>query len=361
MLCFAVAVFFGVAVFQDFFLSVVAVTDVIYPAYKDIINGSTFPTPVQPDVCLMSNDTSVHGVCQCLIDAGADSDQAYECIETHKGMPSTQVVVGHMNPNFFLFYIFLVAALYQLVLRNAMEIDMTFLNRDVQFGVASMSIVLVLACILSLFQFGHGVDIYVLINFMPQQLVLMLLSFVLYSNAHFADITPEFRTKYIHALFAGVLSIATIPMMAMFVCCVNAWTTTRLLHFFYNTTMFLSVVQLAYHCVFIDGAQQSVNTAAKVRMRQALYLLVLTSLLCITIITLLYIPMHKDTLHRLISVSFIMFMWVGHILFDCTKANLDDYLYERIFNLFDAAFAVVRYLLLVFTFYIVWGHSQDGV
>jgi hypothetical protein len=355
MLCFAISVFFGVAVFQNFFLTVVPITDVIYPDYTTIIQGTTAVVPVAPEVCRLSSDASVTGPCQCLSDAGRDADKAYLCIQSHNGLPSTQVVVGRMNPNFFLFYIFIVAAMYQLVLRNAMGIDLAFLNRDVQFGVVFMCIVLVISCVLCLFQFAHGIDLYVLINFMPQQLILMILSFVLYSNAHFADVPKEFRDKYIHALFAGVLTIATIPMMTLFVCCINAWTTTRILHFMYNTTMLLSIVQLAYHCVFIDSNQISSNAAAKVRMRQALYLLLLTTLTCLTIVTFVYIPVHEDVLHRFSAISFIVLLWVGHLLFDATKANLDDYLYERIFNLFDAAVAVVRYLLLIFSFYLVWG------
>ena len=353
--CFAIAVFFGVAIFQNFFLTSVAVTDVVYPDYKSIIKGSTSPVPVAPNVCNISSDASVTGPCQCLASAGTDSDKAYMCIESHNGLPSTQVAVGRMNPNFFLFYIFLVAAMYQLVLRNAMGVDLSFLNRDVQLGVVFMCVVIVLSCVLSIFQYGHGFDTYVLINFMPQQLVLMILSFVLYSNAHFADISIEFRNKYIHALFAGVLTIATLPMMTLFVCCINAWTTTRILHFMYNTTMLLSVVQLAYHCVFIDSSQLSTNAAAKVRMRQALYLLLLTILTCLTIVVLVYIPGHEDVMHRFTAIAFIVLLWAGHLVFDATKANLDDYLYERIFNMFDAAVAVVRYLLMIFSFYLVWG------
>jgi hypothetical protein len=355
MLCFAISVFFGVAVFQNFFLSAVAVTDVVYPDYSSIIKGTTAAVPVTPEVCSMSLDASVSGPCQCLVSAGTDTEKAYLCIQSHNGLPSTQVVVGHMNPNFFLFYVFMVAAMYQLVLRNAMGIDLSFMNRDVQFGVVFMCIVIVISCVLSIFQFDHGFDMYVLINFMPQQLILMILSFVLYSNAHFADVPKEFRDKYIHALFAGVLTIATIPMMAVFVCCINAWTTTRILHFMYNTTMLLSIVQLAYHCVFIDSKQIATNTAAKVRMRQAMYLMLLTILTCLTVVTFVYIPVHEDVLHRFTAISFIVLLWTGHLVFDATKASVDDYLYERIFNLFDAAVAVVRYLLLIFSLYLVWG------
>jgi hypothetical protein len=356
MLCFGIAVFFGVAIFQDFFLVSVAVTDITYPAYKDIINGTTFKVQVMPDVCSTSTDAGVASTCQCFRSAGKDSTKAYDCIASHRGLPSTQTAIAHINPNFFVFYVFLVAAMYQLVLRNALDVNLTRFHRDVQFGVACMCFVLVLSCILCLFNHGHGADTYVLINFMPQQLILMILSFVLYNNAHFADITPEFRAKYIHSLFAGVLTIATIPMVALFVCCVNSWTTTRILHFMYNTTMLLSVVQLAYHCVFIDGQQLSTNSAAKIRMRQALFLLLLTTLLCVTVVTFVYVPIHRDVMHRFIAISFVVLLWVGHLLFDCTKANLDDYLYERIFNIFDGAVASVRYLLLLFTFYIVWGY-----
>ena len=159
MLCFAISVFFGVAIFQDFFLASVVVTDITYPAYKSIINGTTFAVQVTPDVCRTSTDASVTETCQCFISAGKDATKAYECIGSHGGLPSTQVAVGHINPNFILFYVFAVAAMYQLVLRNAMGVDLTRLHRDVQFGVTAMCIVLVIACVLSLFQYGHGVDL----------------------------------------------------------------------------------------------------------------------------------------------------------------------------------------------------------
>jgi hypothetical protein len=89
MLCFGIAVFFGVAIFQDFFLVSVAVTDITYPAYKDIINGTTFKVQVMPDVCTTSTDEGVASTCQCFRSAGKDSTKAYDCIASHRGLPST--------------------------------------------------------------------------------------------------------------------------------------------------------------------------------------------------------------------------------------------------------------------------------
>jgi hypothetical protein len=362
MICFGVCVFLGVAVTQPFFLDSLVVTDVANPRYTEIINGSTSTVPVKPDVCIGegSDDVTVAPVCGCLVTAGHNETMAGICLSQHHGLPGEQIKVGRINPNFLLFYVFLVSALYQLILRNSFGVDLKgVLNRDVQVGIAFMCIVVILGCIMSLFQFDHGIDIFVLVNFMPQQVVLMLLSFVLFKNSHATDVLPEAKVMYVNAMFAGVFNIATIPMMTLLVCCVCSWTTVKMLYFMYNTSMLLAVVQLAYHCVYIDSSQLSPNPAAKVRMRQALYLMLTSVLACITVVSLVYMPMHNNGMTRFLALAYNAVLWVLHILFDATKGSIDSYLYERSFNIFDGVLATVRYILLVFVFYLVWGYGMN--
>jgi hypothetical protein len=370
IVCFGFGVFLSVATFQDFFLDSVPITDIVKPAYRNLLAESTAPAQTLPGVCsgASGTDPTVSPTCVCLIAAGSSMEMATSCINMHNGLPGEQVMVGRINPNFILFYIFMLSAMYQLVLRNGMGIVLPGgEHRDVQIGVGSMCFVVVLACFVSVFQFDHGVNFFVLCTFMPQQIVLMLLSFVLYSNSHSTDVDTAFREKYVHAMFAGVFNISTIPMMAVFVCCVNSWTTVGMIYFMYNTTMLLTVVQLAYHCVYIDSyhvpePSDTVkhNPTAMIRMRQALYLLLTSVLTCITVMSLVYMPMHNDGMHRFFGISFVICLWVLHILFDATKASsVDPYNYERSFNIFDGAVSTIRYLLLIFVFYLVWGYSLD--
>ena len=362
MMCFGICVFLGVAITQPFFLDSVIVTDISNPRYTEIINGSTSLTAIKPDACLGegADDVTVAPVCQCLTLAGQNETRAGNCLTRHNGLPGEQIKVGRINPNFLLFYIFMVSALYQLILRNSFAINLSGpYNRDVQVGIAFMCIVVLLGCVLCLFQFDHGVDIFVLVNFMPQQIVLMLASFVLYKNSHSADVLPEAKHMYVNAMFAGVFNIATIPMMSLFVCCVCSWTTVKMLYFLYNTSMLLAVVQLAYHCVYIDSSQVSPNPAAKVRMRQAVYLMLTGTLTCISVITLIYFPMHNSGLTRFLALAYNAVLWILHILFDATKGSMDTYLYERSFAIFDGVLATIRYMLLVFVFYLVWGFAMN--
>ena len=362
MTCFGICVFLGVAVTQPFFLDSVIVTDISNPRYTEIINGTTMAVPVQPDVCIGegSDDATVIPVCSCLTMAGRNETLAGVCLKQHNGLPGEQIKVGRVNPNFLLFYVFLASALYQLILRNSMGVNLKGVyNRDVQVGIAFMCIVVILGCVMSLFQFDHGIDIFVLVNFMPQQVVLMLLSFVLYKNSHSAEVAPEAKVMYVNAMFAGVFNIATIPMMTLFVCCVCSWTTVKMLYFMYNTSMLLTVIQLAYHCVYIDCSQVSPNPAAKIRMRQALYLMLTSVLTCLTVVALVYMPMHNNGMTRFLAIAYISVLWVLHIIFDATRGNTDSYLHERSFNIFDGVLATIRYILLLFVFYLVWGYDMN--
>jgi hypothetical protein len=358
--CFGICIFLAVAIAQPFFLSSVIVTDIANPRYTDIVNGSTSVIPVNSDMCIDTTEPTVSPTCVCLVTAGQNETAADICLVEHHGLPGEQIKVGRINPNFLLFYVFIMSALYQLVLRNSMGVDLKgSLNRDVQIGVGFMCLIVTISCIMSIFQFDHGNDTYVLVTFMPQQVVLMLLSFVLYNNAHSADVTPDAKVMYVHAMFAGVFNIATIPMMTLFICCVNSWTTSKMLYFMYNTSMLLAVVQLAYHCVYIDSSQVSPNPAAKIRMRQALYLMLTSVLACLTVIPLVYMPMHDNGMNRFLAIAYIVVLWVLHILFDATKGNFDSYLYERSFNIFDGVLATIRYMLLIFVFYLVWGIEMN--
>jgi hypothetical protein len=354
---FGFAVFFAVATFQDFYLPSAVVSDIVFPHYRKILNSSTHMPPVAPDVCMgpMANELSVNATCECLADASDNMTKASDCIRTHHGFPSEQVVVGRINPNYLLFHVFLVAAIYQLVLQNSIDIDMSLYNRNVQMGVTTLVLGVMVTLVMSVFNHDYGVNGFVLINFLPHQVVLLGVSFFLYSNAHFESVSQLAKEKYKKAIFSGVYNISTMPFIILFICVINSWTTASQLNYMYTMGVLLAVMELAYHCVFIDASEGSENPAAKIRMRQAVYLVLITILSSLTITTILYLPSHVDNVHRSIGIIFITLLWLIHLLFDCTHSQLEAYMYERSFNIYDACLATGRYMILAFTFYLVWG------
>jgi hypothetical protein len=360
---FGFAVFFAVATFQEFYLSSAVVTDIVFPEYKKILNASTTDPPTPPDVCMgpMADEWSVNATCECLANVTGNMTAAKMCIHTHHGLPSEQVVVGRINPNYLLFHVFFVAAIYQLVLQNSIDIDLTLYNRNIQMGVFTLVLGIVVTLIMSLFNHDYGVNGFVLLNFLPHQVVLLGVSFFLYSNAHFESASEIAKQKYKKAIFSGVYNISTLPFIILFICVVNSWTTTSQLNYMYTMGILLTVMELAYHCVFIDASEGSENPAAKIRMRQAVYLVLITILSSLTMTTMLYLPSHAENVYRSVGIIFIVVLWLIHLLFDCTHSQLEVYMYERSFNIYDACLAIGRYMILAFTFYMVWGAEIDVV
>ena len=363
-MCFGFAVFFAVASLQPFYLAPVVVTDVISADYNAIVHGMSLDPVVRPSVCnasyvspALAADASVQIPCSCLDDA-KDSTSLNECMRKNHGLPAEQVRIGRMNPNYLLFHVFLVSALYQLVIRNSLQVDMSRMNRDVQIAVTMLCFGMGISAVMSLFDYDNGVSSLVILNFLPHQFTLLLVAFVMFNNAHFPEIDASMREKYKAAIFSGCYNIATLPFISLFVCSVNAWTTMPMLQFNYSASMLLAVVQLAYHCVFIDSSETSPNPAAKIRMRQAVYLLLVTVLTAMSIVMVQYLPLHGDTVHRVLTIGFISTLWVVHILFDCTRVDIKSYMYQRNVKMYDACLATARYMALFFSFYVVWGIGQ---
>ncbi|KAJ1466021.1 hypothetical protein T484DRAFT_1756982 [Baffinella frigidus] len=309
-----------------------------------------------PDVCVGEIHSSLTEACTCLLHASSDFDAGLECTRKHHGLPAIQKQTGRMNPNFFFLHIFLMSCIYQLVIRNSMELDLSKFNRDIQVGVVVMFATTMISVAMCLFNFDYGVDIFVLINFMPHQILLLVVAYLMYNNAHFDEIDEEYRDHYKKAIFSGVYNATTLPFMGLLVCIMNDWTTMSMLQFVYTVMILLSVVEMAYNCCYIDASKDKKRgqDAAKYRMRQAIYLLLITLLISLSLVTLMYFPQHADTSHRVIACVFIGLLWGLHIFFDCTKASLQSYQHEKAFDLYDGCIALLRYGLLMAAFYMVW-------
>jgi hypothetical protein len=367
LLCFGFAVFFTIAMVQNFFLPSVIVTDIVYPNYKNIITENM--KGVLPGVCYgpSAEHVSVKPTCICLsrLATGSSFNDGVDCIRQHNGLPAEHRQIGRMNPNFIFFYIFLVSCVYQLVIRNSLELNLSQFNRDVQLGVYVMFTVAAISVVMCLFNFDHGMQTVVLLNFMPHQIVLLVIAFIMYRNTHFEEIDPRYVYHYKKAIFSGVYNTATMSFMALLVCIFNSWTTLPMLQFVYTTVILINVVEMAHNCAYIDScksngpkesnAETVKRNAAKYRMRQAIYLLLVSLLISLSMVILLYFPQHTDLLHRVLGTIFIGLLWLLHILIDCTKADIDSYQHEKLCNQHDGFVATMRYALLCFSFYVVWG------
>jgi hypothetical protein len=272
-------------------------------------------------------------------------------------------VIGRINPNYIFLHIFMMSFVYQLVIRNSLDVNLNQYRRDIQFGVLIMFTALCISIGMGLLHYGHGIDLYVLLNFMPHQILLLLIAYIMYSNAHFEEIDPSFVDHYKKAIFSGVHNAATIPFMAILVCILNSWTTTQMLMFVYTTVLLINLTDMAYNCTYIDSnkpngkqpkTENGIMNAAKYRMRQAIYLMLVSLLLSLSIVILIYFPQHTDTLHRTVGIVFIGLLWILLLFFDCTKASVDSYQHQKQFNMYDAVVAMNRYALLSFAIYFVW-------
>jgi hypothetical protein len=364
LVCFGFTVFFTIATLQNFFLPSVVVTDIVYPNYNDIIKENM--KGIAPDVCNGPSAVhpSVEPTCTCLQGVtGASFNSGLDCIRKHTGLPAEHEQIGRMNPNFLFFHIFLMSFVYQLVVRNSMGIDLSQFNRDVQLGVVVMFSALGISVAMSLFNFDHGVQGFILLNFMPHQILLLIIAYIMYRNTHFEEIDPQYVDHYKKAIFSGVHNAATMPFMALLVCILNSWTTMPMLQFVYTTVILINVIDMAYNCTYIDankpnGTQANTGitkqNAAKYRMKQAIYLLLVSLLFALSIVVMVYFPQHTDTVHRVVGTVFIGLIWVLHIFFDCTRSSIDSYQHEKQFNQYDGFVATMRYALLFFCFYVVW-------
>jgi hypothetical protein len=364
LLCFGFTVFFTVATIQKFFLPSVTVTDIVYPNYKNIITSNM--QGVAPDVCTGPSAThpSVQPTCSCLQGVvGLTFSKGLDCIRDHNGLPAEHKSIGRMNPNFIFFHIFMMSFVYQLVIRNSLDLDLSRLNRGVQLGVIAMFSAVAISIGMSLLNFDHGLQVFILLNFMPHQILLLVVSYTMYRNTHFDEIDPQFVDHYKKAIYSGVHNAATMPFMALLICILNSWTTMPMLQFMYTTVLLINVVDMAYNCAYIDSnkpdrtestTEGGSQNAAKYRMRQAIYLLLVSLLLSLSIVIMIYFPQHTDTLHRVVGTVFIGVLWVLHIFFDCTKASVHSYQHAKQFNLYDGFVALLRYMLLFFCFYVVW-------
>jgi hypothetical protein len=355
---FGIAVFYGIAIHIHFMLPSVPITNLLAADLKAIVAASTGNQPVFPAFCATDPELDTEGLlCDCLrLNTAAGDESSMQCFKTHNGAPAEQTLYNWCNLNFILFHIFFVSFIYQLVIRNALDTDMSKNGRDIQSALAICTGSFCLICVLSVFNFEHGVNAFALIYFMPQQLVLLVSGMMVYHTIFVETLPGQIQSAYKSAMFSGLYKASVMPFVGIFIASLQSWTTLSMIHFIYNVLFCLCVADLAYLMLNVDVNGDLQRVAARIRVKQAVFLLVLTCLFTYTITTVLYMPAHNGFLLRALAIVFLLFLWIQHLLFDATHAVFNSPEYDRVSCVNDAILCVMRFSLFVFSIWVVHGN-----
>ena len=358
---FGIAVFYGVAIFIDFMLPSVPITNLSAADHKAIVAASTGNQPVFPAFCATDPELDTkRPLCDCLrLNTASGSESSMQCFMTHNGAPAEQILYDWCNLNFILFHIFFVSFIYQLVICNALDTDMSKNGRDIQSALAISTVSFILICVLSVFNFEHGVNAFALIHLLPHQLVLMLSGQLVYHTIFVETQPGEMQTAYKNALFSGLYKASVIPFIGLFIASLQSWTTLPMIHFIYNILFCLCVADLAYLMLNVDVNGDLQRIAARIRVKQAVFLLVVSCLFAYTFITVVYMPAHNKFLLRTLTFIFLIFLWVQHILFDAAHTIFKSPEYNRVFYVNDMILCVVRFSLFGFSIWLVHGKEIE--
>jgi hypothetical protein len=129
-----------------------------------------------------------------------------------------------------------------------------------------------------------------------------------------------------------------------------------MIHFIYNILFCLCVADLAYLMLNVDLNGDLQRVAARIRVKQAVFLVVVTCLFAYSITTVLYMPAHNESLMRSLALAFLLFLWVQHLLFDATHTVFNSPEHDRVSCVNDAILCVVRFSLFAFSIWVVYGN-----
>ena len=357
LMSFGVAAFYGVAIFVHILLPSVPITNLLQADQSDIVSGVLKNPKVYPKFCT-DIATSTEPFCQCL-QTGVGSEAFNKCFDDYRGLPAEQVFYSWVNLNFIMFYIFFVSFIYQFVLRNACDVDLDMKGRDVQSAVTICSMALILAAVLSVFNFEHGIYLFALTKFMPHQLILLLVGILAFYNLFTENLTKEMQSKYKNALFSGLYKASVIPFIGICVASMQSWTTLAMIHFIYNILFCLGLADLTYLMLNVDINNNLDRVVARVRVKQATFLTMISCLVAYSLTTVVYMPVHGDILLVTTATTFLILLWVQHLFLDAAHSMFNSSDYNRIFMISDALLAVVRFLIFGFTVWIVQFKEAD--
>ena len=354
LLSFGVAAFYGVSIFVHVMMPSVPISNIIPSDHQEIVAGASKNPKQLPKYCTEDPDPAfkTEPFCQCLR-TGVGTDAHKQCFVDHRGAPAEQILHSWVNLNFILFHIFFVSSIYQFILRNSCEVAMGYNGRDVQAAIGICSISLVFLAFLSIFNFDHGANSFALINFMPHQLILLLVGILCYYNLYAENLSEEMRGKYKNALFSGLYKASIIPFIGIFIASIQSWTTLPMIHFIYNILFSLCMSDLAYLMLNVDINGDLDRVAARIRVKQATFLIMISCLVAYTLITLVYMPAHSDFMLFTVAIAFLVLLWVQHLFLDAAHTIFRSRDYDRVFNISDGLLALVRALLFIFSIWLV--------
>jgi hypothetical protein len=128
-----------------------------------------------------------------------------------------------------------------------------------------------------------------------------------------------------------------------------------MIHFIYNILFCLCVADLAYLMLNVDVNGDLQRVTSRIRVKQAVFLLVVSCLFAYTFITVVYMPAHNKFLLRTLTFIFLLFLWVQHILFDAAHTIFKSPEYNRVFYVNDMIICIVRFALFGFSMWLVYG------
>jgi hypothetical protein len=340
----------------------IPVTMLIRPNQNEMVDLASNNPKQLPKFCDATVDVQLmtEPLCQCLRN-GIGDDAHTQCFVDHHGAPAEQKLYSWFNLNFILFHIFFVSSIYQFVLRNAFDVDISYRGRDVQSAIAVCGISLITLAILSLFNFKHGANLFSLIMFMPHQLILFMIGLLGYYNIFVEKLSEEMQIKYKNAIFSGLYKASIIPFMGIFIASIQSWTTLEMIQFIYNILFCLCIADLAYLMLNIDVNGDLDRVAARIRVKQATFLIVMSCLVAYSLTTLVYMPIHSDFIMFAVSIAFLALLWVQHVFLDAAHAIFRSREYDRVFFIGDALLAMVRFLLFIFSIWLVHFKSVEHV
>ena len=167
--------------------------------------------------------------------------------------------------------------------------------------------------------------------------------------------------KYKNAMFSGLYKASITPLMGIFVASIQSWTTLEMLHFVYNILFCLCIADLAYLMLNIDVNGDLGRVAARVRVKQATFLIVMSCLVAYSLTTLVYMPTHSDFMMFVVAIAFLILLWVQHVFLDAAHTIFRSREYDRVFYISDALLATVRFLLFIFSIWLVHFKSVKPV
>lgn len=354
LISFSLSCLFLISVFLNFTIPSFAISKLMFSPKNHI--SAEFKT-----YCSENNnyvDSDVSALCTCI------NQEQSDCSNVVQGQPSVQKFDLFVNPNFYLFYIFMSSFIYQLVLRNSLDVEFYVKNRDVFIAKIICVLVFVLMAVCSIFNHSQNISFFILLNYMPQQALVLLFCIILFDNVHYSNIKGDTKQQFKLVIWNSAHRCSTLPFIGLFLCSLQHTSDANTLHYVYNLLLIVSLCDLCYSLlscdihekksVNLDQSDDTKGQAGTLRLQQTAYLSCLTALVVYTIFVIVYMPVYDDVVLQKLSLIFVIFVWILHLIYDTTGLLKESPEHVRAFNVADGLLGSLRYALIVLVAWIVF-------